>query len=561
MTGWELLPRVVGLLAAAAVAGLILRRLGQNVVVGYLLAGLLLGPTGLGLVGAAEDVAILSELGVALLLFSIGLEFSFRRLIQLGRMASVAGTFQIALTAALVFAISYAADVPHSAAFTLGMAFAMSSTAVVLRELTDRAQLDSPYGRNAIAILLLQDVAVIPILILTDSMTQRADATALAGQIVLRGAMVVLFIAVAWVVARFVLPRILTGAALSGSRELPVVVAVCTSMGAAWGAHSLGFSPALGAFAAGIVLAESPFAMQIRADVTPLSAVFVTLFFASVGTAVRLPLSASYLELILVLAAGVMLLKMLITAAGVRIVQPSVRTALLTGVAVSQVGEFTFVISATAFRNRILTEDLFQTAMAISLVTLIATPYAMGSAPGFFTNALRRLPVRRRVALEGEHAAKHWKRVIVIGFGPAGRAVVSALSAKGIPFVILEMNPNTVLENRTEYPIDLGDATQPEVLHHLGVGASIAVVVTIPDPVACRLVVAAVQRLAPGVPVLARVRYHQYADALREAGADRIVDEEEMVGLHLAGEAVEIAAPLHAAHTSVDATDVTAPKL
>jgi CPA2 family monovalent cation:H+ antiporter-2 len=136
---------------------------------------------------------------------------------------------------------------------------------------------------------------------------------------------------------------------------------------------------------------------------------------------------------------------------------------------------------------------------------------------------------------------KPWKRVVVIGFGPAGRAVVSGLQAKSIPYLVLEMNPNTVTECRTQFPIELGDATQPEVLQHAGIGASIAVVVTVPDPTACRLVVAAAQRLAPGVPILARARYHHYVDDLRRVGADHIIDEEETVGLHLAGEAIELA--------------------
>lgn len=542
MTGWELLPRIVGLLAAAALAGLILRRLGQNVVVGYLLAGLLLGPTGFGLIQAGADVEVLSELGVALLLFSIGLEFSFGRLLQLGRVASVAGTFQMVVTAGCVFGISVWFGVPRPAAIALGMAFAMSSTAVVLRELTDRSQIESPHGRNAIAILLLQDVAVIPVLILTDALSHQSDASALAGEIAMRAGLVVLFVTGAWLLARFLLPRIFAGAALSGNRELPVVVAVCTSIGAAWGAHSLGFSPSLGAFAAGIVLAESPFATQIRADVTPLSAVFVTLFFASVGTAVRLPLSPSYLGGVILLAALVMLGKALITAAGVRLVQPSMRNALVTGVVVSQVGEFTFVISETAHRTGVLPENLFQTAMAISLLTLMATPFAIGAAPSVCARAFRRLPVRSRVALEGQHAPRAWRRVIVIGFGPAGRAVVNGLTAKDVPLAILEMNPDSVAENRVRYPIEMGDGTQPEVLQHIGVGASLAVVVTVPDPTACRLIVAAVQRLAPGVPILARLRYHQYRQPLEKAGADHIVDEEEIVGWHLAGEAIEIAA-------------------
>ena len=153
---------------------------------------------------------------------------------------------------------------------------------------------------------------------------------------------------------------------------------------------------------------------------------------------------------------------------------------------------------------------------------------------------MRSIPHSTRAVLTGEKP-RQWRRVLVIGFGPAGQAVVWGLQAKDIPFLVLETNPNTVAGARIEFPIELGDATQPEVLQHAGVGASIAVVVTVPDPNACRLIVAAVQRLAPGVPILARLRYHQYFSDLRQAGADHIVDEEETVGLHLAGEAIELA--------------------
>jgi CPA2 family monovalent cation:H+ antiporter-2 len=546
MNGWDLLPRIVGLLAAAAVAGLVVRRFGQNVIVGYLLAGLLLGPTGIGLVRAGEDVAVLSELGVALLLFSIGLEFSFARLRQLGAIATAGGMLQVVLTSTAVYFACRAFGVSGPPAIALGLGFAMSSTAVVLRELTDRAQLDSTHGRNAIGILLMQDVAVIPILILTDALAHKTPPQEMLLEIASRSLMVIAFIVSTWALARYALPKFLTGAALSGSRELPVVVAACVSIGAAWAAHAVGFSPSLGAFAAGVVLAESPFATQIRADVTPLSAVFVTLFFASIGTAAHLPLSASYILTIIGIAVLVIALKAALACLAVWTVQHSLRHALMTGLIVSQVGEFTFIVSASAYRSRILPEDLFQAAMAISLITLMVTPALIGAAPGLATRLIRKLPPRTRAVLAGEKP-KQWRRVLVIGFGPAGQAVVRGLEAKGIPFFILEMNPSTVAQYRIQLPIELGDAAQPEVLHHAGVGASIAVVVTVPDPNACRLIVGAVQRLAPGVPILARVRYHQYLESLREAGADHIVDEEETVGLHLAGEAIELAATRQAA--------------
>ncbi|MDX2150721.1 MAG: cation:proton antiporter [Bryobacteraceae bacterium] len=546
MGGWELLPRIVGLLAAAVAGGLLARRLGQNVIVGYLLAGLVLGPTGVGLVRPDEDVSVLSELGVALLLFSIGLEFSFARLRQLGRVAAVGGSVQLVLTTAVVFLVARVFGVAAPAALALGLAIGMSSTAVVLRELTDRAQLDSVHGRIAIAILLLQDVAVIPILILTDALGHSLEPGAMLVNVAVRSGLVVLFILAAWLLATFVLPRVLTRAALSRSRDIPVVIAACMAIGAAWGAHELGFSPSLGAFVAGIVLAASPFATQIRADVTPLGAIFVTLFFASVGTAVALPLSGWYLLTVAAVAAAVLLAKALIATLAVYVAEGSLRYALMTGLVVAAVGEFTFVIGATAHRSGILPTPLYQGILAVALITLIVSPAIIGAAPAWATLLLRRLPRSARAAVAPTQS-KDWRRVLVIGFGPAGRAVVDALRTADLPFAVLETNPTTVAENRLQLPIELGDATQPEVLQHAGVGAAIAVVVTVPDPTACRLIVGAVQELAPGVPILARSRYHQYAADLRRAGADRIVDEEETVGIQLAREVMALSPPRVAA--------------
>jgi monovalent cation:H+ antiporter-2, CPA2 family len=539
MAGWELLLRIVLLLMVAAAAGLLLQRLRQSVIVGYLIAGVMLGPTGFSLLRSDEDVQILSELGVALLLFAIGLEFSLARLREFGRVAVGSGSLQMLATAALVTAVARALGIAWAGAIVLGMALAMSSTAVVLRGLTERAELDSSYGRNAIGMLLFQDVAVIPVLILTDALPRGAGASGLLVEFAVRLGFVVVFIAAAWVVARLVLPRLLSAAMMSGSRDLPVVIAVSASIGAAWGAHSLGFSPSLGAFLAGLVLAESPFATQIRADLTPLSAVFITLFFASVGTAVDLSLDARYVGWLVLAAAVVMAGKTIVTAASVWFFQRSVRTSLITGVVISQVGEFTFVVAETGHHSGLLTAEVFQFTLGISLLTLIATPYVMRGAPVLATLVMRRVPADKRGALEPRRLGKTWRRVIVIGYGPAGHQVVRGLIEKKIPLLVLEMNPNTVSQHRSHISIELGDATQREVLQHIGIGQSLSVIVTIPDPATAQLVCAAVQGLAPGVPIVARSRYHHYRDVLRQAGADRVVDEEQFVGIKLAEEALE----------------------
>jgi CPA2 family monovalent cation:H+ antiporter-2 len=286
-------------------------------------------------------------------------------------------------------------------------------------------------------------------------------------------------------------------------------------------------------------LAESPFATQIRADVTPLGAVFITLFFASIGTQVNLPLDGSLVLPLLLAAAAVMLAKSLVTALAVWFIQRSLRTAIITGIVISQVGEFTFVVAGTGYRNGLLEANDFQFTMAISLLTLIATPYAMRMAPRIATLIMRRVPAEKRGALGQSRAGSVWRRVIVIGFGPAGQQVVARLIENKVPFLVLEMNPNTVAQHRSRISIEVGDSTQREVLQHVGVGQSLSVIITIPDPATAQLVCSAVQRLAPGVPIVARSRYHHYREALRHAGADRVVDEEEFVGIRLAEEALE----------------------
>jgi CPA2 family monovalent cation:H+ antiporter-2 len=455
-----------------------------------------------------------------------------------------AGTIQILVTTCVMAALAFLVTRGAAESVTLGMALAMSSTAVVLRTLTDRAELDSTYGRNAIGILLLQDLAVIPVLVATEALGSGAGADDVPRQFVIRLGLVVLFLCGAWLLARMILPAVLSAAVLSGSRELPVVIAVCTSVGAAWTAHALGFTPSLGAFIAGLVLAESPFALQIRADVAPLSAVFITLFFASIGTVVQLPVNIVFATQILFGTAVVMTLKALIAAAAVYIFQRSARSALVTGLVISQVGEFTFVVAQTARRSGVVGDETFQLGLGISLLALLVTPYVITGAPAVASRLVRRMPASVRTVIETDRSKRSWRRVIVIGYGPAGQDVIEQLQTDHVPFLVLEMNPNTVAANHLTIPIELADATRREVLQHIGLGQSLAVIVTIPDPAAARLICQTAQRLAPSVPIIARSRYHQYARSLAEAGADRVVDEEHMVGAHLAREAMELVARL-----------------
>jgi CPA2 family monovalent cation:H+ antiporter-2 len=529
---WHLLARVVALLSVAAGLGVLLRRLGQDPIVGYLLAGVLLGPTGFGLIGSGLQLRQVSELGVALLLFSIGLEFSLSRLRQLGRVAIFGGLLQISITLLAVSGILRAAGMAVGESLVLAAAVAMSSTAVVLRVLMDRAELDSRHGRTAVGILLAQDVAVVPLLLATDALAEKTAGPEAVARFGLNALGMAAGTFVLWLVMRYAVPALFARALLSGNRELPVIVTACASLGAAAGANALGISPAIGAFAAGVVLAESPLATQIRADLTPLTAVFVATFFASIGAIVNLPAGKQIVFAVLA-AAVVLVLKTVIAALAVWPFQRSARVAVATGLAVSQVGEFTFVLADNANRRGLVSAGDLESLVAVSLLTLIATPYVIGAAPRLTALLARRIPARRRRTLDPA-PENRWDRVIVIGYGPAGHEVVSALQQAGERFLVLEFNPNTVAASSPTLPMELGDATQPEILQHVGVGQCRAVVVTIPDPSASRVIVEQVTRLAPRVPVIVRARYHQYAAMLERAGASATVDEEQLVGTEIA---------------------------
>lgn len=537
LESWSFLGSVVLLLATAVICGVIARRLKQNPVVGYLAAGMLLGPTGMGLIGNNGQLRDLSELGVALLLFAIGLEFSYARLRQIGSIASVGGTLQVALTIAAVLGLYLALGSPLSEAFVVAAGVAMSSTAVVLRVLADRSELDSQHGKNAIGILLLQDLAVVPLLIITETMAEGAGGAGAVKALLLKVGLGVLLGFGLLVLVKFVMPGLLTRVAATGSRELPVVLAVVSSLGAAWAAHSAGLSPVLGAFVAGLLLAESPFAEQIRADITPLSAVFITIFFASIGTITKLPVGWDML-ILLPLGMLLLLIKAVILGGIVWYLQRSLRTAVATAFTLCQVGEFTFVIADAGFRGGLVTLPHFQTLLGISIASLILTPYLIGWAPAAATLILRRMKQTERNMLEQEtHRRGHYDRVLIVGFGPAGEEIIELLNEAKIPYLVVDLNSARVDEFRSNMPIEFGDATQTEMLHHLGASHARAIISTVPDPAIARLLVAQVRRYAPGVPLIARSRYQRFAQDLRDAGADFVVEEEREVGRRL-GEAV-----------------------
>ncbi len=543
MSIWEVILELALVLSVALLLGGLFERFRQNAVNGYLLTGLLLGPAGTGWISNVEHIRLLAELGVALLLFTIGLEFSLSRLKGSGRMAIVGGSVQIVVTGVVGGAAALAGGLSAMEAIVIGAAVSLSSTAVVLRILADRTELESLHGRNALGILLLQDLAVVPLVLLVLSLGEGVTGSAAFMKFAFSMGVAGALVAVIFLATKYVFPHLLNMASAYRNRDLPVVLSFAVCLGAAGVSHAANLSPILGAFLAGILLAESPFAAQIRADVTPLRAVFLTLFFTSVGMLAHLP-SGGMVPIIVPLALAIMCGKAVIVGFVVRLFGQPHRVAVSTGLALAQVGEFSFVLLELGYRQGLLPENVFQGLLSVTIVTLLLTPYVIAGAPGIgvlVTRVLSRSPDARPrgVASDGD-GRRYSGHVILVGFGPAGQRVAEALGEAAIAFVVVEMNPRTVNAYRGDVPMEFGDAVQPEILLHLGVERSQALVITVPNPDTVELITRQAKQLAPNVPVVARVRHHTHASTLSRAGADVAVDEEELVGRELAAAVWEI---------------------
>lgn len=533
MTLWLYIMELVMLLGGAFVLGALAQRLRQSPIIGYLLAGTIVGP----LLFNPDALNQTAELGVSLLLFSIGLEFSFGRLKSMGRMAFGGGTVQVAATLSLVTAIMIV-PMGTAQALTLGAIVALSSTAVVMRVLVDRAEIDSVRGRSCLAILLLQDIAIVPLVIMVSLLTPSGAETSVAMHILKIAAAAGGLVVVLYVLLLKIAPALLSVKGLFANRELSVLLAVSVGLGATWAAHSLGISPALGAFVAGMLLGESPFANQIQSDIGALRTIMVTLFFASVGMLLQPMFFLRQLHWILLAGATLFILKSAVIYIVTRLFGLDHRHALATGISLGQIGEFALVLSGSALQGGLFDKTTFDFILSTIIVLMFATPYMVAGA----------FPLARRLGPKGRNgsdgaaapASGAERRVLVIGFGPAGRQVVQHLKDHQLEPVIIDVNPQSRKEAaQMGLTLHLGDAANEEILAHAGAAGACMAVVTVPDPSTAVGVVRTLRRLHPRLAIAARCRYNRHLPALQNAGADIVVDEETSIGHLLAHRIVD----------------------
>ena len=523
MHGTGFLTELLLLIATAAIGVALFERMRLPAIAGFLVVGALVGPGGLRLFEDPERVRNLAELGVVFLLFEIGLELPLERLRRLWRRALLAGGLQVAATLLGVAALARALGLPPASALVMGALVAMSSTALVMRLLSERGEVDAPQGQLAVGILLFQDLCLVPFLLAVPLLA--ASGPTFSGDVLL-GVGRALLSLVAFVFAvRFLLPVVLERAAAVGSRELFTIVAFLVVLGSAVAAEELGLTLAVGAFVGGLVLSASPYAHQLFAEVAPLRGVLLGIFFTAVGMlldpAAALadwPAVVAYIAGVVVLKAG---LTVLVIAFALRL---GMRVGVLTGLALAQTGEFSFVLAAAAQDAGILDPRLQQIFVAGSVGTLLATPFLVAYAPR----------LARLVVGDGDRPANAAaadpglsNHVVLIGFGLANRTIARVLRARGVETVAVEANPRTVQEARKPgEQLFYGDATRRPMLERLGAARANLISVAISDPVATREVVALARSLNSRATIVVRTRYVLEVDTLYEAGATVVVAEE-----------------------------------
>ncbi len=527
--GLPLLDDLLILLAASIPIAFLCRRLRLPVIVGFMITGVVIGPYGLGLIKDAQAVEALAEIGVVLLLFTIGMEFSLRRMMEMKRLVLWGGGLQVSLTILGVAGLGLLLGRAAGQATFFGFLFALSSTAIVLKTYMDRQEIDTPHGKAGVGILLFQDLCIVPMMLLVPVLSGREGSSFTNIAIKLGTALAV--IAGIILAARFVVPFLLHHVARLRSQEVFIIFVVMVSLGTAWLTSRFGLSMALGAFIGGVVLAESEYSHQIVSDVMPFRDIFNSIFFISIGMLLSLGSLAANLLTVLVWLVALVLGKALIVLVVSRLLGDSLRVGAMVGIGVAQVGEFSFILAKIGLGQGLLSEGDYQRFLAASILSMIATPFLINLAPRVGYALQSRFspgsPLDPKV--EDLEAACHGlkEHVVVVGYGMNGRNLTRVLHRVGIPYVILELNAEVVRQARAQgVPIEYGDASRKEVLGHVGLGRAGIMVVAISDPISTRRTVAIARELNLDLRIIVRTRYMAEVEELYQLGANQVIPEE-----------------------------------
>jgi CPA2 family monovalent cation:H+ antiporter-2 len=533
-----LLINIAAALVAAFIGGLLARRLGLPTIVGYLAAGMAIGPFTPGFVGDVETISQLAEIGVIFLMFGVGLHFSFHDLWAVRDIAIPGALGRMIIATGLGFGLTQLWGWSVPAGLVLGLAISIASTVVLLRAFMDQGLLNTTPGQVAVGWLVLEDIATVIILVLMPALFARSGGNAwLAAGSALFSA--VLFVGLMLFAGSRLAPWLLTWIARTRSRELFILTVVTIALGTAVGSAELfGVSLALGAFLAGVVLGESTVSHQVGAEVLPFRETFAVLFFVSVGMLVNFNHLLLNAGQVLALTALIVLGRFVVTVAlGIFFPRPA-RTVLIVAAGLSQIGEFSFIVGEVGVSLGMLSREQYSLILAGALLSIMVNPLMFRAIPhveAFLQRfpALWRLLDRHGPAPQPP-AEKLTDHVVVVGYGRVGEHIVTVLGHLGVSRLVVEIDGGRVAEFEQQgIPTLFGDAANSEVLTHTGLERARALVVTVPDEAAAEIIVASAHEIAPQLPVIARAATTSGVARLAQLGARDVIHPELEGGLEV----------------------------
>lgn len=500
-------------------------------ILGFLFTGVLLGPHALQGIHSLHEVEMIAEIGIVFLLFTIGIEFSFARLLTIRRIVLQGGLLQTGLTIFICTGVFLALGQTLSRGIFMGFLMALSSTAIVLKLMQARVEMESPHGQITLGILIFQDLVIVPMMLFTPLLAGKAGNPMQA--LLMLGLKSLLLGFGIWLAARWITPRLFSLIVSTRNQELFVVSLIALCLLVAWLSASLGLSLSLGAFLAGLIISESEYSHQAMSHILPFRDIFISFFFVSVGMLLNLQFLFAHLPLIVGLTSLLIAIKFITSWLAVQLLGFPLRTALLSALTLAQIGEFSFVLSRTGVEMGLLSERYYQLFLAVSVLSMVLTPLLMVLGPRT-TEIITRLPLPSRfttplpslpVPIDPNPELKH--HLVIIGFGLNGQNLARVARASGIPYAIIEANFKTVQAFQAQgEPIFFGDAAHPLILKQVALEHARVGVIAISDPAATRQVTVTMRHINPRMFLIVRTRFVKEIQELLDLGADAVIPEE-----------------------------------
>ncbi|MDD1703373.1 MAG: cation:proton antiporter [Methanoregula sp.] len=529
---------IILIFAAAIVIIAIGNRIKIPGIVGFIITGIVIGPYGLGLIRDVEIVNALADIGIIFLLFTIGMQFSFRTLYEMRKIVVIGGTLQVLGTIAATMAITYFFGVPLNQGIFLGFLICHSSTVITLKVYQDRAEMDSPQARATLGISLYQDIITVPMLIALPLLA--GETSDITESLVTMGVTLAILLVFVFAVSVYLIPRFMTRISSTRNSEIFLLSIILICFVITYITSSIGLSVALGAFLAGITLSESEYFHQAFASILPFKEIFTSFFFISIGMLINLWFIIRDPVLIVVLVLGILVLKAVIAGGSTLVIGHSLRTSVLTGLALCNIGEFAFILSIPGTGYGLFSQTEEQIFLAVTVITMSLTPFMISAGPKMADFWCKRPSMARfngvtkSEAAELAAASPLQDHLVIIGYGLNGRNLARAAKAGGIAYRIIDLNPETVAKEREKgEPIFFGDATSESILACAEIGKARILVIVINDPPSTRVITQLARQMNPHLYIIVRTRFMTEVKTLEDLGADEVIPEEFETSLEI----------------------------